>query len=105
MEHTSDPCKWPAPTDMQQASPGGGRSGAQPRWRNGEQPAPRSRWKTTGLLTELPKPSDACIRLLSERRGQLLMQQAANLCNAQTCSRLLMVVPLLLPLLADQCGA
>ena len=50
-----------------------------------------------GLLTKLP-----------ERRGQLLtsLQQAASLCNPQMCSRLLMVLlPLLLLLPADQCSA
>ena len=67
-------------------------------WRHGEQPAPESRWL---LSTKLPKPGNTSDRLLPERRGQLLLlmlqqlllmlQQAANLCNPQTCSSLLMV--------------
>ena len=69
-------------------------------------PAAALCWMLTELLTELPKPSGTCVRLLPERRGQLLTLQAANLCYPQTCSSMLMmVVLLLLSPLADQCGA
>ena len=92
---------------MQRASLRGGGRRAQPGWNDGERRAPRSSWKMTGLLTELPKSGNASDRLLPERRGQLLtlLQQAPNLCNPQTCSRLLMVAVLLLPLPVVQSGA
>ena len=67
----------------------------------------------------LPPPANQCsaqtssslksayLNSLTSRRGQqlTLLQQAASLCNSQMCSRLLIVVLLLLPLQGDECGA
>ena len=93
----------PGDAYVQRASLRGGGRGAKSKWHDSEQPAPRSRWMLTELLTEMPDPSNV---LLQERRGQLLtlQQQATNLCSPQTCSCLLMVVVLPPPLPADQSG-